>query len=197
MKKILFFGLALVLFASCKSKKMIVMSKGEADINLEAKTITAKDGGGHEEKAVTLGSGKMAFKMNTPAGEATVELEENGLYVVNVKNDTIIGGYQSYSDPKVSQQVITQEKLKQQIDSLQLLSEAKNVSAANRNFFILPNHAVKITDNTEALVVGPYHRMRSAEKVDGKDPEVYRFYSIKEIREIIGKLQALTVAPKE
>ncbi|HEY1018434.1 MAG TPA: hypothetical protein VGE25_05520 [Sediminibacterium sp.] len=197
MKKILFFGLALVLFTSCKSKKMIVMSKGEAEINLEAKTITAKDGGGHEEKAVTLGSGKIAFKMNTPAGEATVELQENGLYVVNVKNDTIIGGYQSYSDPKVSQQVITQEKLKQQIDSLQLLSEAKNVRAANRNFFILPNHAVKITDNTEALVVGPYHRMRSAEKVDGKDPEVYRFYSIKEIREIIGKLQALTVAPKE
>jgi len=36
--------------------------------------------------------------------------------------------------------------------------------------------------------------MRSAEKVDGKDPEIYRFYSIKEIREMIAKLQALTVA---
>jgi hypothetical protein len=36
--------------------------------------------------------------------------------------------------------------------------------------------------------------MRSAEKKDGEDPEVYRFYSIKEIRETIAKLQALTVS---
>ncbi|MBI2284023.1 MAG: hypothetical protein HYU71_09960 [Bacteroidetes bacterium] len=197
MKKILFFCCAIALFASCKSKTLVVMSKGAADIDVAAKTIKAKDGAGHEETTVTLGGGSIVFKLNTPAGEATVELKENGLYVVNVKNDTIIGGYQQYSDPSVSQQVITQEKLKQQIDSLQLLSEGKNVSAANRNFFILPNQAVKITDNTAAMIVGPYHRMRSAEKVDGKVPEVYRFYSIREIREIIGKLQALTVAPKE
>lgn len=173
------------------------MSKGEADINTEAKTIQAKDGAGHEEKTVTMGGGSVVFKLNTPAGEATVELKENGLYVINVKNDTIIGGYQKYSAPSVSQQVMTQDKLKQQIDSLQLLSEGKNVSAANRTFFILPNQAAKITDNNEAMIVGPYHRMRSAEKVNGKDPEVYRFYSIKEIREIIAKLQALTIAPKE
>jgi hypothetical protein len=34
--------------------------------------------------------------------------------------------------------------------------------------------------------------MRSAEKVDGQAPEVYRFYSIREIRETIGKLEELT-----
>jgi hypothetical protein len=35
--------------------------------------------------------------------------------------------------------------------------------------------------------------MRSAAKINGKDPEVYRFYSIKEVRETVGKLEALTV----
>lgn len=198
MKKILVLLGAVILLASCgKDKKMIVMSKGPADINTEAKTISAKDGSGHEEKEVSLSGDKVVFKLNTPAGEATVELLGNGLYIVNVKNDTIIGSFQKYSDPKLAQNMVSQENLKKQIDSLQLLSEGKNVSEANRNFFILPNSAVKITDNTQAMVVGPYHRMRSAEKVDGKDPEVYRFFSIKEIRETIAKMQAMTVAEKK
>jgi hypothetical protein len=196
MKKILVLFSAIILFTACSDKKMVVMSKGPADISTDAKTIKAIDGSGHEEKEITLGGGKIVFKLNTPAGEATVELLDNGLYVVNVKNDTIIGSYQKYSDPKLAQNLVTQEELKKQIDSLQLLSEGKNVSAANRNFFILPNHAARITDNTKAMVVGPYHRIRSAEKVDGKDPEVYRFFSIKEIRENIAKMIALTVPEK-
>ena len=196
MKKILILLGAVILFTACSNKKMVVMSKGPAEVNTDAKTIKAIDGAGHEEKEVTLGEGKVVFKLNTPAGEATVELLENGLYVVNVKNDTIIGSYQKYSDPKQAQTIVTQDALKKQIDSLQLLSEGKNVTPGNRNFYILPNHAVKISGNTKAMVVGPYHRIRSAEKVDGKDPEVYRFFSIKEIRENIMKLQALTVPEK-
>jgi hypothetical protein len=175
---------------------MVVMSKGPAVINTDAKTITAKEGAGHEEKEITLGGGKMVFKLNTPAGEAVVELLENGLYIVNVKNDTIIGSFVKYGDPKKAQTSVTQEELKKQTDSLQLLLEGKNVSEANRNFFILPNTAKKITDNTKAMIVGPYHRMTSAETVDGKAPDVYRFYSIREIREMIVKLQVLT-APKK
>ncbi len=197
MKKILFLVAMIAALASCKDKKMVVMSKGKAEINTDAKTIKATDGSGHEEQEVTLGGGKTVFKLSTPAGEATVELLENGLYIVNVKNDTIIGSYQRYSDPSASKQSMTQDELKKQLDSLQLLSQGKNISAANRNFYILPNTATKITDNTNAMVVGPYHRMRSAEKVDGKDPEVYRFYSIKEIREMILKLQVLTTPEKK
>lgn len=172
------------------------MSKGPAEINTDTKTIKATDGTGHEEKVVTVTGDKVVFKLSTPAGEATVELLENGLYVVNVKNDTIIGSYQNYGDPKLSQNVVTQINLKRRIDSLQLLVQGKNISKENRNFYILPNKAEKITENTESLIVGPYHRMRSAEKVNGKYPEVYRFYSIKEIREMIVKMQSLTVAPK-
>ena len=118
---------------------------------------------------------------------------DNGLYVINVKNDTIIGSYQKYTSATLAQNVITQESLKQKIDSLKLLVERKNISAANRNYFILPNQAIRISSNHLSEVVGPYHQMRTAEKVNGKEPEIYRFYSIKEIREMIVKLQALTV----
>ena len=193
MKKIIALLSLVILLSACDNdKKIIVMSKGAADINTDTKTIKATDGASHEEKITMASAGKVIYTLSTPAGEATVELLENGYYIINVKNDTIIGSYQKYSDPKLAQNMITQESLKQKIDSLQLLSEGKNISATNRNFFILPNHAAKITDNKDAIIVGPYHQMRSAEKIDGKDPEVYRFYSIKEIREMIGRLQALT-----
>jgi hypothetical protein len=194
MKRILVFSCAAVLLGACSgsNKKIVVMSKGPAEVNTDAKTITAKDGAGQTEKEVVLSSGQTSFKLSTPAGEATVDLPENGLYIINVKTDTIIGSYQKYGDPKLSQNLFTQENLKHKLDSLQLLIEGKNVSAANRNFYILPNHAVRISDNIQSTVIGPYHQMTSVEKVDGKDPEVYRFYSIRELREMIGKLTALT-----
>ena len=37
--------------------------------------------------------------------------------------------------------------------------------------------------------------MTSVAKVGDEDPEVYRFYSISEVKETIGKLEKLTVGP--
>ncbi len=198
MKKLLtLLSLVITLFACNDSaKKIVVMSKGPAEINTSDNTIKSKDGAGHDEKIFVLGGGKHTFKLTTPAGEASVELNENGLYVINVKNDTIIGSYQKYTDAASANATITQENLRRRIDSLQLLMEGKNVTAANRNFFILPKYAAKITDNTNAHIVGPYHQMTSAEKVNGKDPEVYRFYSIKEIREMVAKMIVLATPKK-
>ena len=139
MKKIFYLFATILVLTSCSEKKLIVMSKGPAEINTNTKIIKATDGTAHEEKVVTVTGDKVVFKLSTPAGEATVELLENGLYVVNVKNDTIIGSYQNYGDPKLSQNVVTQINLKRRIDSLQLLVEGKNVSKENRNFFILPS----------------------------------------------------------
>jgi hypothetical protein len=146
---------------------------------------------------VSFTDASVILQLDAPAGKTSIELKEKGLYILNVKNDTIIGSYQNYTAPALQKNIMTQDDLKLKIDSLQQLTTGKNISAANRNFFILPNQAAKITENVDAIIVGPYHQMRSAEKVDGKDPEVYRFYSIREIRETIGKLEALTkpVAP--
>ncbi len=184
----------LLFFASCdKSKKIVVISKGEADINTEAKTIKAKDGGGYDEKTVTVSGDKLSFQLQSPAGEGTAVMTENGFYLVNVTLDTLLGSYQKYSTPEEAQTKISQEVLKQKIDSLKQMVEGKNISAANRNYFVLPNNNVKMTDNLQSIFVGPYHQMTSAEMVDGKVPEVYRFYSIKEVREMIARLEALTV----
>ena len=97
--------------------------------------------------------------------------------------------------PQQKLKLIPRSLLKQQLDSLQKLIKDSNVSAANRNYFILPNHAVKVTDNTDAFIVGPFHQMTSIKKEGDKEPEVYRFYMVSEIRETIDHLKSVTTAP--
>ena len=195
MKSIIVSFTALLLFASCSShhKKIIVYIKGNSTVDESAKTITAVDGSGSDEKTISYKTAdKVLLKVTGLGDDATVSIDGDGLYILNAKTDTIIGSYQKYSDPRLTQTMKTQEDLKHDIDSLEQLTEGKNISAANRNFYILPKTAVKISDNLDAFVVGPFHRMTSIEKVDGKLPEVYRFYSIQEVRETIEKLTALT-----
>jgi len=195
MKKIVIPCVVLLMIAACSSshKKVIVYIKGNSTVDQDAKTITVKEGSGSDEKAISYNTAdKVGLKVTGLGEDATVSIDQDGLYVLNAKEDTIIGSYQKYGDPKKTQTVKTQDDLKHDIDSLKQLTQGKNISAANRNFFVLPKTAVKISDNLDAFVVGPFHRMTSIEKVDGKLPEVYRFYSIQEVRETIEKLTALT-----
>ena len=194
MKSIISCLTAILLLASCSSdqKRVVIFSKGSVEVNTDAKNIKVTDGAGHEDKTVDFVGKNVEITLNTPSGEAKVTLTENGYYIVNVKNDTIIGSQVNYTSPELVNQVITQEALKQKIDSLHNLVNNVNVGKANRNFYILPNSAAHITDNFDAIIVGPFHKMRSAESKDGKTPEVYRFYSIKEIRETIAKLEGMT-----
>jgi hypothetical protein len=198
MKFILSCLTAILLLTSCSSdqKRVVIFSKGSVEVNTDTKTIKASDGAGHEDKTVDFVGKNVELTLNTPSGEAKVTLTENGYYIVNVKNDTIIGSQVNYTDPQLSNQVITQEALRFKIDSLHNLVNNKNVGKANRNFYILPNSAVHITDNFDAIIVGPFHKMRSAESKNGKAPEVYRFYSIKEIRETIARLEGMTGGKK-
>lgn len=190
MKQLLTCLAVLLILTSCNNKRLVIFSKGPAIIQEEAGTIQSKDGGGHEE--TTLLTGRSSWSLESPAGKASIELKENGIYVVNVKNDTILGSQQNYVSAENAGQVISQATILHKLDSLKLLVEGKNVSAANRNFYILPNQAALITPNLDAEIVGPYHKMTSAYAKDGAMPEVYRFYSIREVRETIGKLEVLT-----
>jgi hypothetical protein len=199
MRNIFFIaGLAGMLLASCSSgsKKIIVYTNNDAVINEEAKTITQKNTDGHVEKNISYsGDDKITINMKLLSGEQNVDVPGAGYYIVNAKaKDTIIGGFQKYSTPEDANRVMTQEELAHNIDSLKQMITGANTNTANRSFFILPYTAAKITDNEDAHIVGPYHRMTSIEKVGDKEPEVYRFYSIKEVRETIGKLEKLTGA---
>jgi hypothetical protein len=194
MKKYIFPLAVTVLFASCSGKKLLVLSNNNPVINEDEKTIVCKATSGHEER--TLDFKGSALKVSTAVGDATINTPDKGYYVINLKsNDTIIGSYQRFTTPEEAHRVMTQDDLKKKIDSLQQLVLGKNVSDANRNFFLLPNTGAKISSNTEAFVVAPYHPMADVPTGDnGQAPEVYQFYTIKEVRDIIAKLQKLTGA---
>lgn len=199
MKKILPFLAIAILLAACGGsnlKRVLVISKGAATIDKDAKTVTVTSGTSSEEQTVDFDTkDKITLQLSTQAGKASVDLDAPGYYVVNAKADTIVGSYQHYGAPPTETKVYTQDFIKQQLDSLQQLIANQNVSAANRNFFVLPNHAVKVTDNTDAFIVGPFHKMTSIAKQGDKEPEVYRFYMVSEIRETIAHLQEQTTAP--
>ena len=184
-----------MLLASCgNQKKLLVLSNNNPEVTDAEKTIVCKASSGHEERSIDFKGD--ALKVSTAVGDATIDTKEKGYYVINLKaNDTIIGSYQRFTTPEEAHRVMTQEDLKAKIDSLQQLIQGKNVSAANRNFFILPNTGVKISANPNAFVVAPYRSMTEVPpNDDNSTPEVYQFYPIKEVRDIIANLQKLTVA---
>lgn len=192
----IFIALA-VLLAACgsRTKKIIVYANNDVAIDENTKTIVQKDTEGHVDKEVQFSSGgEVDVKVQQKDGsQSTIALPESGYYVVNVKaKDTIIGGLQKYSKPEDANSVMTQDELHHNIDSLEQMIQGKNTNEANQTFFILPNTAAKFTSNTDATVVGPYHRMTSIEQKGSEAPEVYRFYSIREVRETIDKLKKLT-----
>jgi hypothetical protein len=86
---------------------------------------------------------------------------------------------------------VSQDAAKQKLDSLQKLLLGQNVSDANRNYFILPGKIAKITTELRAKVFGPYTTIPGAFDA-GSVPEIYKFYSIKEVREIVTNLAKMT-----
>lgn len=191
---------AAILFTACSSneKKIMVISKGKATIDVTGKTIAVKDGAGSEEAEMLYNTAdKVVLKVKSEDKEVAIDIPENGYYILNTKNDTLIGSYQNYTEagsPTDTSKMITQEMIQKSIDSLIALTKGKNVSTANKNYYVLPFTAVKVTNNVNAFIVGPFHNITTIEKDGDKMPEVYRFFSIKEIREKIEKQKAMTVA---
>ena len=58
----------------------------------------------------------------------------------------------------------------------------------------MPNQLVKISDNTDAKVFGPFTKIPGTIEADkdGKAPEIYKFYTNTELRELIEKLKTMT-----
>lgn len=189
------------LFTACSKneKKIMVISKGKAKVDVTNKTIAVKDGPGSEEAEMLYNTAdKIVLKVTSEDKEVAIDIPENGYYILNTKNDTLIGSYQNYTEvgtPADTSKMITQEMIQKSIDSLIALTEGKNISVANKNYYVLPFTAVKVTSNVNAFIVGPFHNITTLEKDGDKIPEVYRFFSIKEIREKIEKQKAMTIAP--
>ncbi len=178
---------AALLFTACSgdTKEVLIMSSG--NITLGENSVTLEPGTRHNEKKLRVTGETISIKGFE--GVTELPVAEAGLYVLNLKKDTLVGSYQRVGEG-TGETKISREVLKQRVDSLSQLMVGSNANAANRNFFLAPGQITKITANGNAQVIGPYLTMPTTFE-GGKEHEIYKFYTNKEMREIVEKLRPM------
>jgi hypothetical protein len=69
-----------------------------------------------------------------------------------------------------------------------MLLKGQGVSEAKRNYSIPPMSVAKITTNVDAEIIGPYRKIPGSFD-PSKEHEVYKFFTNKEIADIIEKVK--------
>ncbi|HLZ86883.1 MAG TPA: hypothetical protein VKQ52_06585, partial [Puia sp.] len=183
-----------VSFCACKGheKKVLLYASDKIEVDNTKQNITVANGDGttHHEQELDFTTGDpVTLNVTSPQGKYTVTIPDDGLYIANLKTDTVVGSRQHVGS-EGGEARITQDALKQKLDSLQKLIQGQNVSDANQNYFIVPGKAVKLTTETKAKVFGPFTTIPGSFDA-GSVPAIYKFYSMKEMREIIGNLDKM------
>ncbi len=172
-------------------KKILVYATSEIQVDESQKSIAVTEGTTHHEKILEFkGTGTVTLQVQSPAGKFTLQATEDGLYIANLKPDTLVGSYQ-HTGVDNGRVRIPAEQLQSRIDSLKKLIADSNVNVANKNYFIMPASIAKITAVTEAKVFGPFTTVPSGFDA-GSVPEIYKFYTVKEEREIIQRLTEMS-----
>jgi hypothetical protein len=192
-----FASLGLISLVACSTpsnKRVLVLGRGK--LIVKENNISMNDGSGYAEETVdVMGDKAVTYNVTTPSGKTTLTIpEERGFYIINLKTDTVVGSQQILGKNISSNRVISQEELKGNIDSLTRLTMGQNVSAANHNYFILPNQVVKVSDNMDAKVFGPFTKIPATLDADknGNAPEIYKFYTNTEMRQLINNFKKMT-----
>ncbi len=193
--RLFIFCAAIALFSCSQSvtKKVIIFGRGK--ITAKENTVTMSDDFGSAEETVDVPADKpVTWNVTTPAGKTTVNIPEGkGFYLLNLKTDTVVGSQQVFGTDLSSRRIITQEELKLKIDSLTKLTAGSNLSAGH-SYFVLPNQLIKVSDNGDAKLFGPFNKIPASLDADknGKMPEIYKFYTNTEMRQLIASLKKAT-----
>jgi hypothetical protein len=183
---------AVLFLAACSpgiDKKVVVMSSGKIQVDNNTKTVTFQPGTQHNEAEISLGANDKAVTVKTSSGEKQYELPENGLYILNLKSDTLIGNLVNFGSSGVPAS-ISSEQLQHIVDSTRALINGENASDENKTYFVVPNSVKKLTTNLNAQLLNPYKNVPykvEADK-DGKAPEIYKFSTNKQKRESLEEL---------
>lgn len=182
----------LFLLSACSShqKKILIYANSNIQVDESQKNITVTEGNSQVEKELNFsGADPVVLNITGPKTHYTLEANEDGLWLANLKFDTLVGSMQHTGETKQTR--ITQEQLKLQLDSLNKLVKGLNISAASKNYFIPPGKIVKITDVTNAKIFPPFTPIPSGFDA-GPFPEIYKFYNLSEENEIISKLTEMS-----
>lgn len=196
MRKYPFLLLILAGLSACKGheKKVLVYASDKIGVDNTQRHITIANGDGttHHEQELDFNTGDpVTLDIESPQGKYSVTIPDDGLYIANLKTDTVVGSRQHVGAEGGENHVISQDDLKKRLDSLDKLITDQNVSEANQNYFIAPHQAVRITTETKAKVFGPFTTIPGSFDA-GSVPAIYKFYSMSEMREFIAHLQKMS-----
>jgi hypothetical protein len=182
---------------ACKGheKKVLVYASDKITVDATQQNITIANGDGtthYEQELIFPNGDPLTLNVTSPQGKYTVSIPDDGLYIANLKIDTVVGSKLHVGETGEGR--ITQDALKIKLDSLQKLVQDQNVSNANQNYFILPGKAARLTTETKAKVFGPFTKVPGSFDA-GSVPAIYKFYSMREMREIIANLEKMVAPP--
>jgi hypothetical protein len=183
------FMAVVVSLTACKGheKKILIYASNDITVDEANEHVTVSEGSTHHEQELDFTTGSpVTLDVQSPAGKMSVTATDDGLYILNLKMDTVIGSYKHVGANAKTH--ISEDELKVSIDSLQKLLLDQNVSEANRNYFIAPGKMVRITAEPKAKIFGPYTAIPGSFDA-GSVPELYKFYSMSEVREILDNLK--------
>lgn len=195
--KIIYSVLLIAFVTSCNkpvTRKVVIMGRGK--LKVENKSISMEDGTGYaEEISEITGNEPVEWDITTPQGKTKITVpEERGVYILNLKTDTLVGSLQIVGVDLSRSNQITQEELQWKIDSLTKLTKGDNVQLGGRNYFILPRQIIKVSPNINAKIFGPFTLISNTMEVDDKNelPEIYKFYTNTEMHQLIDKFKKMT-----
>ena len=191
---ILFISIFLVSCGKGLERKVMVMGRGEIKVN--GTNVTVTDGAGHAEETIVLQGDATELSVETATGKTSIKVPgEEGFYILNLKKDTIVGSQQLLGADLSRKGVMTQEELKATIDSLEQLTTGANIKEGGRSVIIYPNQIKKITSNSAANLYGPFNGIPAEIEPteDGKEPEIFKFYTNTQMRERITNLKKATI----
>lgn len=195
MRKLSFLLLVLAGLSACKGheKKVLIYASDKISVDNTQQHITIANGDGtthHEQELDFSSADPVTLDVESPQGKYSVTIPDDGLYIANLKTDTVVGSRQ-HVGAEGGESRISLDALKKKLDSLSKLIANQNVSEANQNYFIAPRQAVRVTTDTKAKVFGPFTSIPGGFDA-GSVPAIYKFYSISEMRELIANLQKMT-----
>lgn len=172
------------------SKKVVVFSSGKMELDATNKTtINFEPGNRHQELEIPITVNDKKITVKSSAGEKTYDVPEGGLYLLNLKADTVIGSLVNFG---ASQQRtnIGADELQFLIDSTQKLMTGENASDAKKTYFLTPGSVKKISTNINAVLLSPYKNIPYEVTPDekGNAPEYYKFFTNSQKREALKEL---------
>ena len=166
------------------------MANGKMTMDQSKQNIKIEPSNTHTEEELVFNSGdKITLNVDGPNGVKTFDVTDDGIYLLNLKLDTLTGGMVKYSTEGRSGSM-SREQLDRMIDSTQQLIVGQNVSDEKKNYFIIPWNIKKVSANTTARLIGPYKGIpyKVDEDASGKPVEIYKFFTNKQQRESLNDL---------